>query len=169
MNAQPLRMPDIDPVTIRPIEPGDLPRMLALCVEHARSVAHERLPYGTAKADTFELTEALFDTPRRAWAWVAESGDELVGYISATVDFSILERGYYVNLDYPFVRPAWQRIGVESRLFQSVVALAKDTGCLYIQLQAPNWKVDVTRLHGSSSARRVEMVRYVLPVATDCC
>jgi len=137
-----------------------------LCIEHARSIAHERLPYGAPQTDTFELIEALFDAPRRAWAWVAESGDELVGYVSATVDFSILERGYYVNLDYPFVRSAWRHVGVEQHLFQRIVAMAKDTGCLYIQLQAPNWKVDVTRLHGSSSARRVEMVRYVLPVAT---
>lgn len=166
MNAQPLRLPDTDPVTIRPIEPGDLSRMLALCVEHARSIAHERLPYGAAKVDTIELIEALFDTPRRAWAWVAESGDELVGYVGATVDFSILERGNYVNLDYPFVRHAWRHIGVESNLFERIVALAKDTGCLYIQLQAPNWKADVARLHGSSNVRRVEMVRYVLPVAT---
>ena len=166
MSAQPLRLPDIDPVTIRPIEPGDLPRMLALCAEHAESIAYERLPYGVAQADTFELIEALFDTPRRAWAWVAESADELVGYISATVDFSILERGYHVNLDYPFVRSAWQHIGVEPHLFQRIVALAKNTGCLYIQLQAPNWKASVARLHSSSNARRVEMVRYVLPVAT---
>lgn len=132
MNDQPFRLPDIDPVVVRPIELGDLPRMLALCHEHAESVAHERQPYGVAQADTSELIEALFDTPRRLWAWVAESDDELVGYVSATVDFSILEQGYYVNLNYPFVRPTWQHVCVEPHLIERVQALAVNTGCLYI-------------------------------------
>ena len=167
MSAQPLALPDIAPVTVRPVVLGDMPRLLALCAEHAEGVAHERLPYGGVRSGTLELVEALFDTPRRAWAWVAESGDELVGYVSATVDFSILERGYYVNLDYPFVRPAWQRHGVEPHLFKRALALAANTGCLYVQLQAPNWRANIAHLQAPSDANRVEMVRYVFPVGAD--
>ncbi|KAF1707078.1 GNAT family N-acetyltransferase [Pseudoxanthomonas sacheonensis] len=163
MSVQPLRLPDIAPVTVRPAVLEDLPRLLALCAEHAESLAYERLPYGDTQADTLELVEALFDTPRRAWVWVAEFARELVGYVCATVDFSILERGYYANLEAPFVRPAWRHVGVETHLFQQALVLAANTGCRYLQSQTPTWKVHATRLQAASSASRVEMVRYVLP------
>lgn len=164
MSARPFALPDIAPMAVRPVVLSDMPRLLALCAEHAESIAHERLPYGGVRTGTLELVEALFDTPRRAWAWVAESSGELIGYVSATVDFSILERGYYVNLDYPFVRPAWQHYGVEPHLFERAMALAANTGCLYVQLQAPAWRASIARLQAPSGASRVEMVRYVFAV-----
>ena len=167
MSAQPLRLPDIAPIAVRPATLEDLPRLLALCAEHADSLAYERLPYEGTQADTLELTEALFDTPRRAWVWVAEFADELVGYVCATVDFSILERGYYANLDPPFVRSPWRHIGVETHLFQQALVLAANTGCRYLQSQTPTWKVHAARLQAASSASRVEMVRYVLPALTS--
>lgn len=167
MSVQPLRLPDISPVTVRSAVLEDLPRLLALCAEHAESLAYERLPCGGMQTDTLELVEALFDTPRRAWVWVAEFADELVGYVCATVDFSILERGYYANLEPPFVRPAWRHVGVETHLFQQVLVMAANTGCRYLQSQTPTWKVHASRLQAASSASRVEMVRYVLPAQAD--
>lgn len=167
MSVQPLRLPDIAPVTVRPVVLEDLPRLLALCAEHSESLAYERLPDVGTQADTLELVEALFDTPRRAWVWVAEFAGELVGYVCATVDFSILERGYYTNLESPFVRPAWRHIGVETHLFQQVLVLAANTGCRYLQSHTPTWKVHAARLQTASSASRVEMVRYVLPAPTS--
>lgn len=164
MSAQPLRLPDITPIAVRAAVLEDLPRLLALCAEHAESLAYERLPYGRTQDDTLELTEAMFDAPRRAWVWVAELSGELVGYVCATVDFSILERGYYANLDPPFVRSPWRHIGVETHLFQQALELAANTGCRYLQSQTPTWKVHAARLQAASSASRVEMVRYVLPV-----
>jgi GNAT superfamily N-acetyltransferase len=163
MSVQPLRLPDISPVTVRPAALEDLPRLLALCAEHAESLAYERLPYGGTQADTLELVEALFDAPRRAWVWVAEFAEELVGYVCATVDFSILERGYYANLEAPFVRPAWRHIGVETHLFQQALVMAANTGCRYLQSQTPTWKVHAARLQAASSASRVEMVRHIVP------
>jgi GNAT superfamily N-acetyltransferase len=145
----------------------DLPRLLALCAEHAESLAYQRPPHGGVRTDTFELTEALFDTPRRAWVWVAELADELVGYVCVTVDFSILERGYYANLEAPFVRSAWRHIGVETHLFQQALVLAANTGCRYLQSQTPTWKAHAARLQAASSASRVEMVRYALPAPTN--
>lgn len=166
MSAPPLRLPDIAPVAVRPAVLEDLPRLLTLCAEHAESLAYERLPEGGTQADTLELTEAMFDTPRRAWVWVAEFADELVGYVCATVDFSILERGYYANLDAPFVRSPWRNTGVETHLFQQALVLAANTGCRYLQSQTPTWKVHASRLQTASSANRVEMVRYALPAPT---
>ena len=151
----------------RVVLPGDLPALLRLCAEHAEHTAFERLPYGHAHDGLLELREALFEPPLRAWAWIAYVDGEAVGYASATVGFSLLERAYHLCLEGLYVCAAWRGHGVEPLLFGQALAAAERFGCINLQWQAPAWSEAARALDLSRRATRMEALRYVLPVAAE--
>src|SRR5260370_38323996 len=71
--------------TIRCARPQDIAELVALCKEHAH---FERVAYDTAaKAD--RLTEALFSTSPRLYAWAAVAGERgIIGYATAAPEYS---------------------------------------------------------------------------------
>ncbi|UHQ23441.1 GNAT family N-acetyltransferase [Lysobacter sp. 5GHs7-4] len=148
----------------RAAQPDDLPALLELCAEHAQHTAFERLPYGHAHDGLLELREALFEPPLRAWAWIAYVDGAAVGYASATVGFSLLERAYHLCLESLYVRAAWRERAVETLLFEQALDAAARFGCLNLQWQAPAWSEAARALDLPRRATRMEAVRYVLPV-----
>lgn len=163
MNAEARALSRLTSLTVNPVGRDDIPALLLLCAEHAEQIAFERLPYGRLRQDPLELLEALFEPPLRAWAWLAHADGEAVGYAAATVGFSMLERGYYLQLEPWHVRASWRDSGADSLLLQQAQALALRLGCLNLQWQAPAWSVSAR--HASERATRIETVRYVLPLA----
>ncbi len=163
MNAETRALSRLPALAIRPVVRDDLPQLLQLCAEHAEQAAFERLPYGRGHHDPLELLEALFEPPLRAWAWLLHAGDETVGYAAATVGFSMLERGYYLQLEPWHVRAPWRTSGADLLLLQQAQALALKLGCLNLQWQAPTWSA-APALPGER-ATRIETVRHVLPLA----
>ncbi|MGO1073502.1 GNAT family N-acetyltransferase [Lysobacter sp. CA199] len=158
---EPLRL------TVRPVQPADAQTLIALCEEHADSRALERRPYGPPRADAMELMEVLFEPPFGAWAWLAEVDGAVVGYASATAGFSMLERAYCLQLDDPYVRPAWRGHGVEAELFRQALYAAQRFGCLNLQCQSPLWSEAARELDAPLRAVRVEAVKYVVRTQTE--
>ncbi|RDZ26595.1 GNAT family N-acetyltransferase [Lysobacter silvisoli] len=151
----------------RAVRREDLPALLRLCDEHAGQAAFERLPYGPARDTLLELEEALFEPPLRAWAWIAYAGEEPVGYASASVGLSLLERAYHLSLDGLYVRPDWRERAVEALLFEQALAAARRFGCANLQWHAPAWSEAARALDLPRRATRIESLRYVLPLADD--
>lgn len=147
-------------VQIRRVGAADVESLLPLCAAHA---AYERLAY-SAEGGVEELVQALAAAPPKLYAWIALNGDAAVGYASATLDFSTLDRAPYLHMDCLFVRDGWRGRGVGRQLWRAVHAVACTLGCRTMQWQTPEWNVDAARFYKRLGATEMIKRRYVLPV-----
>jgi GNAT superfamily N-acetyltransferase len=147
-------------VQIRCVGAANVGSLLPLCAEHA---AYERLAY-SAEDDIEEFVRALAATPPKLYAWIALNDDAAVGYASATLDFSTLDRAPYLHMDCLFVRDGWRGRGIGRQLWRAVHALACALGCRTVQWQTPEWNVDAARFYKRLGATEMIKRRYVLPV-----
>ncbi|HEY0505151.1 MAG TPA: hypothetical protein VGD42_16840 [Lysobacter sp.] len=165
MNATSLAFRTPEParlaVTVAAVGRDDADVLLRLCDEHAgQTVLEHGQP--APRDGLLEFHEALFDTPLRAWAWLARVDEAPVGYAFATVGFSLAGRGYSLQLDALYVREPWPPHAVETALFAQVAALAQRLGCVQLQWTAPSWNASARRF--DDNAARHECVRYFLPL-----
>ena len=72
------------PVKIRRARAGDMAALAQLCVEHARFEGVPALP----TPDPGALARAILGKGAPLQCWVVQSGATLLGYASATRDFS---------------------------------------------------------------------------------
>lgn len=146
-------------VQVRRALANDIADLLPLCAEHA---AYERLTY-SAEAGVDALARALGEKPL-LYAWIAMVADGAVGYASATLDFSTLDRGIYLHMDCLFVRAGWRGHGIGRLLWNAVHAFACEQGCGNIQWQTPEWNVDAARFYRRLGAMEMIKRRYAMPL-----
>lgn len=144
------------PAHIRRAGAADLRRLLPLCAEHA---AYERLAYSTDGGED-ELARGL--RTGRLHAWIAMDASTAIGYVSATLDFSTLDRATFLHMDCLYVREAWRGRGVGHQLWKAVHAFARAQGCRNMQWQTPEWNVDAARFYRRLGAMEAIKRRYVL-------
>jgi GNAT superfamily N-acetyltransferase len=138
------------------VRSGDIAQLLALCVEHAE---FERAPIATPDAD--RLREALFATSPRLYAWVAvDREDQLVGYATASLDFSTWTARAFLHMDCLFVRASHRGQGVGRHLLRAVFKHAAVLNIAQIQWQTPAWNVDAQRFYERLGASGETKVRY---------
>jgi GNAT superfamily N-acetyltransferase len=154
-------------LTVRMATPSDGALLGALCEEHAQQVAHERWPFGRNRADALELMEALFETPTRAWAWIAYADGRPHGYAGATAGCSLLERGNYFQIESLYVRAGAQAREAERQLFLRVLRMARMLGCLNLQWRLPVDQVQRVHAQLPVGCVRTASVHYVLPLETN--
>lgn len=116
------------PVRLRRALSKDATALWSLCREAAGLGADEPVP--------LPLREALFDTPCRGWAWLAEIDGQVVGMAVASAGLSLPQGAYRLSLDGLYVRPAWRARGLGSRLDAHVRQMAQEMGCH--ELRLPN-------------------------------
>jgi GNAT superfamily N-acetyltransferase len=144
--------------TIRPAAPTDIAAVLPLMAEHA---AFERLDY-MQQARLDMLPAALVTTPPRLYLWLAQVDDAIVGYASATLDFSTLDRATYLHMDCLFVRTGWRGHGIGRGLWHRLRDFAYARGCLNMQWQTPDWNEDAARFYRRLGAKEWLKRRYTL-------
>lgn len=85
--------------------------------------------------------------------WVAESSDEIVGYVSATVHETselavVPHEEPYVEIDDLYVSPEHRSRSIGSRLVDAVLDLARELGVHYVTLFTSSSKVaDIMRFY----------------------
>lgn len=151
------------PVLLRRACGADLPALLPLCAEHA---AYEGLAYDAA-ARHANLMTALDSSPPLLHAWLASIDGEDVGYASATVDFSTLDRAAFVHLDCLYVRAGWRGRAIGLRLWQAAHALATQLGCRQMQWQTPDWNVAATRFYRRLGTQEMIKRRFTFAVESE--
>ncbi len=144
---------------VRPAQPGDARALAALCQAHA---AFEELPY-QADGHASRLAQALENA--RLHVWVAERDGDIVGYASATLDFSTLCGRTFVHLDCLYLEPLARNCALGSALMAAVVQFGRRQGCRDMQWQTPAWNEAALRFYDRSGARRLSKQRYSLPLA----
>ena len=171
MNATSLAFRPVErapaPLRVGAVTRADSEALQALVREHAQDTRLERhgdtRVRGDARTRQLEFEEALFEPPVRAWAWLARTGGEAVGYAAATVGYSVLEGGYCFQLDALYVRDPWAAHDIETALFEQVRATAQRLGCVQLQWQSPAWQSHSRRF--DAGAERAVCVGHVLRLA----
>lgn len=145
-------------MNVRPIESSDLPDFIELCQAHA---AFERSSECTPDAQRLRL--ALFSTPARLYAWVAiDAHSRLVGYATATLDYSTWSSCEFMHLDCLFVRDSHRGRNIGQQLLSAVREHARALGLRQMQWQTPDWNTDAQRFYERLNAIPKAKVRYVL-------
>jgi GNAT superfamily N-acetyltransferase len=68
--------------------------------------------------------EALFDNPSGGRYWVADDGEQIIGQLMVTYEWSDWRNGMIWWIQSVYVRPEWRRNGVFSALYRHVESLA---------------------------------------------
>jgi GNAT superfamily N-acetyltransferase len=150
-----------EPFAIRPAEHRDLNTLVALCVEHA---AFERAAY-SPEGKRARLGAAMFGAAPRLRAWVALHESQVIGYATATEDYSTWAAAHFLHMDCLFVRPAHRSAGCGTALLHTVVAYARARGLCEVQWQTPAWNTAAQRFYRCHGAVPGDKVRFALPVA----
>ncbi|HTH67481.1 MAG TPA: GNAT family N-acetyltransferase [Rhodanobacter sp.] len=145
---------------VRRVSRRDLATLVVMCGEHAQ---YERAPHEPAGMAE-RLARALFATPPLLHAWVAEAHGELLGYATATVEFSTWQAHEFLHMDCLFVREGRRGDGIGASLLAAVVAAARRAGCTEIQWQTPDWNTDAARFYRRAGAIEKPKRRFFLQV-----
>ncbi len=145
-----------DGLCIRPATGADAEAMLRLIHCHA---AYE---HGRASVSEAALRSALDGTPAVLAAWIAVQGGGLVGYASATVDFSTWTGQPFLYLDCLFVQDGCRGLGIGARLLAAVRAHAAERELAEIQWQTPDWNEDAIRFYRREGASFLPKARFFL-------
>lgn len=108
---------------------GDACVLWSLCREAAAASAPALAPEMPPP-----LREALFETPYRSWAWLAEVGGEPVGAVVASVGLALPQGDYCLAIDAVYVRAGWRGRGIGARLQAHALAMAAEMGCRQLRL-----------------------------------
>jgi GNAT superfamily N-acetyltransferase len=138
----------------------DVPGLMAICAEHAE---FERLPH-VPGVDSTVIADALDGDRPQLVAWLAYINAAVVGYASATVDFSTLDRVIYLHMDCLYVRAPWRSHGIGRQLLGHVIAHAAALRCGSVQWQTPAWNDGAARFYRRLGAGEYAKLRYVLPL-----
>ncbi len=122
-------------LSIRKMEPGDIPGVLELLKEFAE---YEKLSeYCTATAERFQA--AMFGADAMVEGLVALSGDMLAGYALFYPNFSSFrgERGMY--LEDIYLRPEFQGGGNGKAMLKEIARVTAERGFERIDFQVLDW------------------------------
>jgi GNAT superfamily N-acetyltransferase len=118
---------------IRKVEPQDIDQLVDLCSLHAEFEGSTYDKTGKAK----KLKLAFFSNPLSAHCLVAEKDREILGYTTATKEFSTWDADYYFHMDCLYILEKARGEGLGSKFIKSLKKLARDNKCTHIQWQTP--------------------------------
>ena len=145
---------------IRRLEPSDLPCLVKLCAEHA---AFEQADYDpTGKVE--KLEGAIFSDTPSLFVWVAVQENVLVGYASATLDFSTWDAARFAYLDCLYLQARVRSQGAGKKLLETVIEFSKSKDCNNVQWQTPVWNVDAQRFYSRFGTVQKTKERFILPL-----
>src|SRR5690348_2600996 len=128
-------MPDHKNCCIRTVLPNDINALIELCTEHA---TYEGAQYDP-RDKHIHLSSALFAASPRLYAWVVEQNGKLVGYATATQEFSTWGAALFLHMDCLYLREEVRSLGLGRLLVMEVVRLALHLDCVNVQWQTPVW------------------------------
>lgn len=121
-------------MNIRPVEIADLPAVVGLCAAHAD---YERLIYKHA-GQAQRLKSALFAAEPKLYMWVVAAADgQLMGYMSATLDYSTWSAAPFVYMDCLYLDESLRGQGWGRQLLVQLANFAEAKQCAEIQWQTP--------------------------------
>lgn len=148
---------------VRAAQPHDVEELVALCAEHAH---FERSPYEVA-GKAVRLSDALFGAAPRLIAWLAVLHGSIVGYATATQEYSTWNAAAYLHMDCLYVRRGYRSQGVGRMLLRTVCEFARAHALPEVQWQTPAWNTDACRFYERHAATVTAKLRFRLPLSPN--
>ncbi len=145
---------------IRRVELKDLPALVGLCKEHA---AYERSEF-YENGQVERLSDAFFGPQPRLHGWVVESENQLIGFMTVTVDFATWTADYFLHMDCLYLKEECRRQGLGRQLIDELKKFGKGRNIHLIQWQTPTHNVDGIRFYQKMGAYSKDKKRYFLEV-----
>lgn len=149
-------MSDTPTYLIRTALPGDIDALIELCAEHA---AYEGASYDP-RGKREHLSSALFLAPPRVYAWVVEQDGYLVGYATATQEFSTWDADSFLHMDCLYLREEVRGCGLGRLLIREIACLALQFGCVNVQWQTPTWNERAIHFYQHLGAESRQKIRF---------
>ncbi|MGI5380052.1 N-acetyltransferase family protein [Streptomyces sp. CA-251387] len=136
---------------------------------HVAQPAAEHAAYEGAAPPAAGLSQRLAsllfgpEAPRLR-CFVAELGDEIIGYASCAPELSTWDGAEYLHMDCLFLRDGHRGRGVGPMLVEAVLAEARALDLSQVQWQTPPWNGDAIRFYDRLGALPKEKRRYFLSV-----
>ena len=115
-----------------------------------------------APPDETALHAALFGAPPLLMCWVAERGGDLLGYATATREFSTWQAGYYLHMDCLYLKPEARNLGLGEQLAARLARDAVELQCKGMQWQTPADNVHAARFYRRIGAQSKDKLRFYL-------
>ena len=154
---------------IRPAEPSEAEKIvrelwLPLAQEMETVSDYNRLEDDLDLQATIEHKKDKIGS-EKAYMFVAEDGDELMGFISATLEESIpiFARGDKLKINEMYVRPEHRRKGLASEMMDRIEKVAENTDVETLELSVDvenNSAQELYRAHGFETGRK-RMVKWM--------
>lgn len=155
-------MSDNQECLIRAVSPGDIETLIELCAEHA---AYEDALYDP-RDKRERLSFAFFSASPRLYGWVVERHGKLVGYATATQEFSTWDAAVFLHMDCLYLREEIRGSGLGRLLLVEIARQALKLGCVNVQWQTPRDNTRALSFYQRLGAEGKQKVRFFLPGAT---
>lgn len=139
----------MQPPTLLPATPSDVPELLALIRELAE---YERLT-GEVVATEERIGESLFGERPRAEAVLARVGSEVAGFALYFHNYSTFLARPGLYLEDLFVRPQWRGRGIGRALLARLACIALERGCARFEWAVLDWNADAIGFYESLGAQ----------------
>jgi L-amino acid N-acyltransferase YncA len=142
---------------VRAVLQTDLEPFVALCAEHAEYEKATHSPEGKV-----ELLRAALFQQKNLYAWVVENEKELVGYATATLEFSTWDAAHFLHMDCLYLKAEARGHGLGEKLMGEVAKLATEKNCVNVQWQTPDWNTRAMTFYKRLGATSKNKVRFFL-------
>ena len=149
---------------VRRIRADEVEALIPLCVEHAH---FERAPPLDTSGLADRLRARICADHSALFTWVAHLHGTIVGYATATTEFSTWSARDYWHIDCLYVVAHLRGQGVGRDLMFAISSEARERGILQLQWQTPEWNVDAQRFYARLGASMQLKARFTLDVRAD--
>ncbi|MFI0163540.1 GNAT family N-acetyltransferase [Streptomyces sp. NPDC017095] len=120
-------------IEVRPVEPGDLEALLALCREHA---AYENASF-REDGQVERWSTALFSDRPVLHGWIATAGGEACGFMTVTTDFATWSAERFAYMDCLYLREPYRGMGIGRIFLERLREFSVARGCGWAEWQTP--------------------------------
>ncbi len=142
---------------LRTALPGDIPKLLVLCAEHA---SYEGVEYNDNGQEE-RLSKALFSDPPIMECLVIADEKTLIGYATYMVQFSTWNALPYLYLDCLYLNVKARNQGLGSEVMSMIYEIAQARECINIQWQTPDFNKGAIRFYQRLGATPFAKVRFI--------
>lgn len=145
---------------IRAVELNDMPAVIELCALHATYEGARFSKHGKQQ----KLATAFLHEPQSAYCLVAEIDHQIVGYATATKEFSTWDADYYLHMDCLYIKEQHRGGGLGRRFIEKIKDLATSLGCAQVQWQTPSDNSQAIAFYHAQHAHSKDKKRFFLDI-----
>ncbi len=147
-------------IIIRSAAYEDMKQIINFCQLHAE---YEGQVY-EKEGKLAKLELAIFNEKPELWCFVAVFKGDMVGYATATKEFSTWDAGYFLHMDCLYLLESTRGLGVGAKLIRAIADLCKQLLCSHVQWQTPSDNHRAVGFYEKCGATSKDKKRFFLDI-----